>query len=86
MLGFVLVFNLAMVPALSSGNDLLTADFKGFHYSYQLLWTLISRGLTASSNTLFLILLASGFFQLILVIFPRIPKSPFCGSSQIFSS
>lgn len=85
MLGLVLVFNLAMVPALSSANDLLTTHFQGFDYSYQLLWTLISGGLTASSNTVFLILLASGFFQLILVIFPRIPTSLLCVSSQIFS-
>lgn len=30
---------------LSSSSDLLTANFKGFKDSYQLLWTLISRHL-----------------------------------------
>lgn len=78
-------FDLVIVPALSSDNDSLTARFKGFDHSYQLLWTVISGDLCCLTKSCSCDSACQHFFQLISVICPRIPPSPLSDSSQILS-
>lgn len=58
------------------------ADFNGFDCSYQLLRTLISWGLYASSNTVFLFCLPALIFSDL----SQNPQSPLCAHSQMLRS